>query len=474
MRVRLRLRRLRMRLCRRRPVRFARRRSRFDAGPQAGLHAYTRQTDAGRSRLHLRLESDGRALLLINADRAVHLNPTAARMAWLVLEGASLGEATDHLCHAYRVSAAQAKADFEAIRNQVDELARPDGACPVHDLNLEILAPFSQSQSAPYRMDLALTYRCNDHCAHCYNARPRDFPELPTTDWQRVIQQLWDVGVPHICFTGGEATLRDDLPDLVTCAEANGQITGLLSNGRRLSDRKYVDALARAGLDHVQITLESHAADIHDRMVAAPGAWRQTVQGIRNCLDAGLFVMTNTTLLTENSREISKTLDFTAELGVPTVGINALIYAGHGASVGTGLPEAELKPLLQTVRTKVEASGQRLIWYTPTQYCHFDPVQMQLGVKGCTAARYNMCVEPDGSVIPCQSYYEPLGNLLSDPWDSIWNHDLAVWLRERRYVPESCNGCEVLTECGGGCPLTLSHQSPLPASIRDAELVQSL
>ncbi len=38
------------------------------------------------------------------------------------------------------------------------------------------------------------------------------------------------------------------------------------------------------------------------------------------------------------------TLEFLAELGVPTVGLNALIYAGRGASVGTGLHEAELVP----------------------------------------------------------------------------------------------------------------------------------
>jgi MoaA/NifB/PqqE/SkfB family radical SAM enzyme len=46
-----------------------------------------------------------------------------------------------------------------------------------------------------------------------------------------------------------------------------------------------------------------------------------------------------------------------------------------------------------------------------------------------------MCVEPDGSVLPCQSYYQPLGNLLLDPWESIWNHELAVGLRERRNLP---------------------------------------
>ena len=90
---------------------------------------------------------------------------------------------------------------------------------------------------------------------------------------------------------------------------------------------------------------------------------------------------------------------------------------------------------------------------------------MDLGVKGCTAARYNMCVEPDGAVIPCQSYYRTLGDLTRDSWDSIWNHDLARWLRERRYVPESCSPCPVLAECGGGCPLALeAGATPRPAA----------
>ena len=85
---------------------------------------------------------------------------------------------------------------------------------------------------------------------------------------------------------------------------------------------------------------------------------------------------------------------------------------------------------------------------------------MQLGVKACTAAAYNMCVEPDGAVIPCQSYYQSIGNLLSDPWEAIWNHELALWLRERRYVPPGCTDCALLAECGGGCPLSLPSLQP--------------
>jgi radical SAM protein with 4Fe4S-binding SPASM domain len=404
------------------------------------------------------VEPSGDALLLINANRALHLNPSAAYLSWAYLEGMSKHEAVQALRKRFNVRVSDALADAEQMNAQLEALLWDDASCPIHDLQLELLPPFSQSPSAPYRMDLALTYRCNNHCPHCYNARERDFPELDTDTWLNLIDKLWEIGIPHICFTGGEATLVEDLALMIQRAEANGQITGLLTNGRRLSNRQYLDQLIAAGLDHVQITLESHIEQIHDQMVAAQGAWKQTIAGIRNVVEAGIYVMTNTTLLRENADTIVETIDFIADLGVPTVGINALIYAGHGKTVGTGLREEELGPLLERVRAKTDARGLRLIWYTPTQYCHFDPVQLQLGVKACTAAQYNMCVEPDGSVLPCQSFYESLGNLTKDPWDAIWNHELAIWLRERRYVPDECKECAVLQECGGGCPLTLRNQ----------------
>jgi radical SAM protein with 4Fe4S-binding SPASM domain len=236
-------------------------------------------------------------------------------------------------------------------------------------------------------------------------------------------------------------------------AEGNGQITGLNTNARRLSDPILLQKLIDAGLDHVQITVESHDPIIHDRMVHSKGAWEQTIAGLKNVLASRLYVMTNTTLLRQNCRELLPTLRFLHELGVPTVGLNALIYSGRGSSVGDGLDEKELEPLLLSARDFTEQSGQRLIWYSPTEYCHFDPVLLDLGVKGCTAALYNMCIEPDGSVIPCQSYYQPVGKILETPWEEIWNHDLSVSLRERKNVPEKCTQCSLLAECGGGCPL---------------------
>jgi radical SAM protein with 4Fe4S-binding SPASM domain len=212
-----------------------------------------------------------------------------------------------------------------------------------------------------------------------------------------------------------------------------------------------------SGLDHVQITVESCDAEVHDQMMRSKGAHKQTIQGLKNVLASQLYVMTNTTMLRTNVNTIPDTLDFLADLGVPTIGLNALIYSGHGLTVGTGLAESELQPILDIAIQKTEACDQKLIWYTPTQYCKFDPTRQNLGVKGCTAALYSMCIESNGDVIPCQSYYTPIGNMLDDDWDSIWNHELSVQLRERKNLPAKCDGCGLVAECGGGCPLQFEN-----------------
>ena len=421
--------------------------------PSPGLYHYVRETDQEKSRIHLRVDPDGTGTLIVNASSVMYLNPTAAFMAWMILEGRTKEESIKTLSARYAVSKENAENDLASFGDQLEELIRPDGACAIHDLELEMNMPFSARPTAPYRMDLAVTYRCNNDCAHCYNARERNFPELTTDQWFKIIDRLWALGVPHIVFTGGEATLRNDLPELIEHAESNGQITGLNTNARRLADGKYVQKLVDAGLDHVQITVESCDEEIHDRMMRAKGAFRQTTQGLKNALANKLYVMTNTTMLRTNVHTISDTLDFLADLGVPTIGLNALIYSGQGLTVGTGLRESELQPILDMATRKTAEHGQKLIWYTPTQYCEFDPTAHNLGVKGCTAALYSMCIESNGNVLPCQSYYHPLGNLLTDSWGSIWNHELSTQLRERQNLPFKCETCSLVAECGGGCPL---------------------
>jgi radical SAM protein with 4Fe4S-binding SPASM domain len=425
-----------------------------------GIYHFPISENGNKKRVHLRIDADGSGVLLINASQIYHLNPSAARMAYLLLEGKSDRAVIRDISHVFDVKPKTAKGDLEGFKSNFLSIISPnENLCPVCDLEIDVLTPFSRHPSAPYRMDLALTYRCNNRCIHCYNQPDRIREELGNTQWKSVLDTTWNLGIPHVVFTGGEPTIIPFLPELVRYAENLGLITGLNTNGRKLSEKDFIDELVDAGLDHVQITLESHDEAIHDQIVAREGAWRETIQGIKNALGSDLFIMTNTTMLQINSPFLAQTLEFLAEMGVPTIGLNGLIYSGRGKSVDQGISENDLPELLDIAKTHIAKTDQRLIWYTPTMYCHFNPVESGLGVKGCTAALYNMCIEPDGAVLPCQSYYQSLGNILVDDWDAIWNHQLAVALRERKFAPAECHFCDLFDTCGAGCPLYLRENN---------------
>jgi len=422
--------------------------------PTSGIYHFEHQKDHSKNRIHLRVENDGNGLLLVNAARAYHLNPSATAIAYWKLSGRTENEIFNSLTHYFEITDNQMADDAKSFLAQMEVITDPDESCPLCELDLDMDLPFSHTPSAPYRMDIALTYQCNNDCTHCYNARSRQFPSLSINEWYKVIDKIWELSIPHIVFTGGEPTLSEYLPDLIHYAENKGIITGINTNGRKLADDSFLTQLVSAGLDHIQITLESSNPKIHDQMVNYPGAWEETVAGIKNVLRKEVYMMTNTTMLKTNYGELPQTLDFLAELGVPTVGLNALIYSGKGKDVGTGLSETQLAPLLEIAKEKTTRNSQKLIWYTPTHYCRFNPITHDLGIKGCSAALYNMCLEPNGDVLPCQSYYFPLGNILKNSWDSIWNHELSKQLRERKNLPQKCYQCELVQECGGGCPLS--------------------
>jgi radical SAM protein with 4Fe4S-binding SPASM domain len=422
-----------------------------------GLYHYYNSDKFGARRLHLRVEHDGSAILMVDAYRVIHLNATAAAMVKYFLDDFPQKESRQRLAAAFRIGKARAGRDYREVLEKIDLLVNRPDACPVSYFGIDKIDAFQTPVSAPYRMDLALTYRCNIDCSHCYNQR-RESVELASDEWKKIMRILWEHGVPHFDFTGGEPTLRDDLVELVTFAEDLGAITGVLTNGVRLADEEYVRALKQAGLDYVQVTLESARADVHDRMVQAK-TFALTVQGIRNAVAAGIHVLTNTTITRANMDGIEEIVPFLKGLGTSSFAVNSIIRAGRSRHEDRGLSEEELLPLLDRLQRLGAENGMRFTWYTPTQYCRLNPVEHDLGVKQCTAGKYNLAVEPDGTVIPCQSFFRPLGSILHDPFDKIYNHDFLVALRRRDWAMEQCRDCQWLPTCGGGCPLQSTEDS---------------
>ncbi|MCW4045621.1 MAG: radical SAM protein [Candidatus Bathyarchaeota archaeon] len=443
---------------------FMRKILRFPSIPH-GRFTYRGKGEFEGMALQLRVEPDGRGVMVINANTVLHLNETASAYAYFFMQGVPESSTLQKIRRMYRVTAAQAKADYEKLVYTISTLARTEKVCPVSFLDIAKEEPFSYQYSAPLRMDLALTFKCPNNCVHCYAGGPHETAELTTTQWREVIDRLSEIGVFTVTFTGGEPTLREDLPELLQYAQSKGMVTGLITNGRKLKDKAYVQALETAGLDFVQITLESHLPKIHDLVTAAEGSWKETVTGIKNSVKSQIYVTTNTTLNKHNAPDFLRTVDYLKELGVAAFGCNSLIYSGKATAVSQEftLPIKTLSELLPKIRDKAQELSLKFLWYTPTQYCRLDPVQLGLGVKSCTAALINMCIAPNGDVYPCQSYFESLGKILADSWQDIWNNPVAAGLRRRDYAEPKCRECTQLQVCGGGCPLELKKDRYLCA-----------
>jgi len=214
--------------------------------------------------------------------------------------------------------------------------------------------------------------------------------------------------------------------------------------------------LADAGLNHVQITLASNRPDVHNGLMNAQ-AFEQTVRGIRSALAAGIHTITNTTLMRSNQDHVIEIIDFLHSLGIQTFAMNGMIYSGGGRRDPNAIPESEMASLLIQVRDHAAERGMRFLWYTPTEYCRLSPVELELGAKRCNAGEYSICIEPNGDVLPCQSFYTGAGNILRDDWDAIWHGALFRSFRHREKdprlagLPEKCWDCPDLPLCGGGC-----------------------
>lgn len=425
-----------------------------------GLYSYRFRPPGGLRQVHLRIDRDGEAVLLIDASEAIYLNRTAALLARAALERRPRAEA---VAIARRLGAGRQEAERAAavVYRMIENLAAsPDcPICAIDGPSLLRIEPFSRSVAAPLKADLALSYGCNNACGHCYNEPGRrTMPSLDAAGWRAVLDRLAAIGVPQAIFTGGEPTLFPGLVELVRHASALGLICGMNTNGRRLSDLGLAEQLAAAGLNHAQITLESSRAEVHNAMTGKR-SFDETLAGVRNAVAAGLHAITNTTLTRRNVDDAEEMVDLAAELGLAAAAFNGMIYSGRGCLSGEGLSEEELLPVLVALRDRAAALGVRMLWYTPTPYCKLSPQALELGPRRCNAGEYSMCIEPNGDVLPCQSYYQSAGNLLADPWESIWHSSLFRGFRERTLrpresgLPEECFDCPDLAVCGGGCRL---------------------
>jgi MoaA/NifB/PqqE/SkfB family radical SAM enzyme len=361
--------------------------------PPGIYHYQAPQDDPNNYRLHLRLEQDGSGVLIVNASTVLHLNQTAAEFAYYLVQNLPEDQAVANLADRYRVKREQARQDFHDFVERIDTLIKVPDLDPVSFLDFERTEPFTDHISSPYRLDCALTYLVDDEPGQG-PLHERVEQELTTEEWTAVLDKAWSVGIPHIVFTGGEPTLREDLISLIQHAEDNGQVTGLMTDGLRLADQEYLQTLLQTGLDHLTLIF------LPDRQEA----W----QALESALAEDIFVAVHLTITEGNREEILPLIEKLAGMGVKAVSLSA--------------SSPDLQQDLEAARELETDLDIDLVWNLPVPYSELNPLNLETDMEEIQegAGKAWMYVEPDGDVLPAQGVNKVLGNFIRDPWETIW------------------------------------------------------
>jgi radical SAM protein with 4Fe4S-binding SPASM domain len=312
----------------------------------------------------------------------------------------------------------------------------------------------------PVLSEIAVTYRCNLSCRFCYagcGCRKTQAGEMSTEQAFRILGIIRnEAQVPSVSFTGGEPVLRNDLERIIAHAKSLGMWTNLITNGTLITPALAND-MKGAGLDSAQVSLEAGSEDLHDQIVGHSGAFRKTLNGLQALMNTGIRVHTNTTISGLNRSQLEDILVLIKKMGLGKLSMNLLMPAGSSLTSLAALlvKYSEIGPLILKLHEKAQALDLELMWYSPIPVCLFNPVVHGLGNKGCAACDGLLSVAPNGDILPCSSYPEPVGNLLDESvsFQEIWNSERPQYFQQKRYAHNKCLACEDLALCQGGCPL---------------------
>lgn len=312
------------------------------------------------------------------------------------------------------------------------------------------------------RVEWEVTSACDLACAHC-STRPHRAGrgEASLEEALERARLLVAAGARVVALSGGEPTLRPDLPALVETLACGGVVPTLLSHGQRLT-LPLAQALGHAGLGHVQLSLDGLGAT-HDRIRRSPGAFRGVLRAAEALRASSVPFGFTTTLLGQNLTDLEALAELVCAegaalwqvwLGLPRHrGAQWLSprevpgLLGRLAALGPSCP-----PLVLGDNLGYQAAAEQLRPRDRLEATPQDPGDEPAGFGGCEAGRRVLWLRADGRVAPCPFLDEPvLGQLGRDPLEGISARGRRALEARRAALGGACGVCAHRETCGGGC-----------------------
>jgi pyrroloquinoline quinone biosynthesis protein E len=300
-----------------------------------------------------------------------------------------------------------------------------------------------------------LTHRCSLRCPYCSNPLELDrrSNELSTSEWKRLIDEAAALGVLHIYFSGGEPMLRRDIAELVAHAHEAGLYSNMITSGVGFQPA-VLEAVAEAGLDHIQLSVQGVDAETCDRVSGYEGASIRKHAIAADIARLGLRLTVNAVVHRENVHQIPDLVRLAEDWGAARVEIAHVQYYGWGL-----VNRARLMPTRQQVEkamadvdeARSRTAGRLVIdCVLPDYYARYPKACM-----GGWGARL-MNITPAGRALPCHAA-ETIPELTFDnvrdaSLSDIWYRGVAFnAFRGTDWMKEPCRSCARKDLDFGGC-----------------------
>jgi radical SAM protein with 4Fe4S-binding SPASM domain len=334
-----------------------------------------------------------------------------------------------------------------------------------------------QTTTAPFLIVWNFTKQCNLRCKHCYeNAGPKPAPdELTTEEAKHAIDDFANAGVVALSFSGGEPLVRKDFFEVAKYAAEKEFYVSVASNGTLITE-KVAQKMKAAGVQYIEISLDGFEKT-HDEFRGIQGAWKRTIDGVKNCVEAGLDTCVATTATHYNLKEIPKLVEFIEKdlHAKRFIAFNFIPVSRGKEIVNQDLTPKEREELLDFLYSKLIDNNSKLDTFsTAPQYAvtsykfAFGPVvathftnkaatEMLKGrtksltefIGGCGAGRLYCGMEPNGDIEPCVFIPIKVGNIREQSMVNIWRNSPILKQVRNRDLFKGCGECEYKYICGG-------------------------
>ena len=307
----------------------------------------------------------------------------------------------------------------------------------------------------PLALLAELTHRCPLQCPYCSNPLEleRANKEMSTVEWQRAIREAAALGCMQIHFSGGEPTVRSDLEELIAEATVAGLYTNLITSGV-LCDRTRLERMAKAGLEHVQLSFQDSTAEIGDRIGGYAGGHVKKRAFAAMVTETGLPLTANFVVHRQNLHHLEAMLDMATAIGARRVEIANVQYYGWALKNRAALMPS--REQLEAMVRQVEAARTRLEGMLTIDFVVPDYYARR--PKPCMGGwgRRFLNISPSGKVLPCHAAESITGlsfdNVRQRPLAEIWRNSEAFRaFRGTDWMPEPCRSCDRKELDWGGC-----------------------